>query len=387
MKPRILMIINTEWYFLSHRLSLAKALQDQGCEVVIVAAVERGCQKVIEDEGFRFIPLRLQRKSIFLCKELATIWELIRLYKAEHPVLVHHITIKPVLYGSIAAITVGIPAVINTIPGLGYIFLGADWRSRFLRSVISVAYRIVLSGRHVRAIYQNPEDMGIFVANKLVPQERAVLIRGSGVNIHQFMPSVEPTGTPIILLASRLLWDKGVGELVDASRLLRQEGIECRVVIVGMPDFENPNAISNETLADWQSEGAIEWWGLRGDMPAVLKMVHIVALPTYYPEGVPKILLEASASGRPIVTTDVPGCREIVRHGVNGLLVPPHDVAALVDALRLLLHEPAIRRKMGARGRVIAETEFSEEQVIRETLIVYSELLNEKWPSMGRGQS
>ncbi len=180
------------------------------------------------------------------------------------------------------------------------------------------AYRVALSGQQTRVIFQNPDDRALFVSRSVVPIDRTVLIRGSGVDVSQFVPSSEQSGLPIVLLASRLLWDKGVGELVEASRRLKKDGIACRVVLVGVPDPGNPKAIPVSLLERWQAEGVVEWWGLRNDMPEVLKAASIVVLPSYR-EGIPKILLEAAASGRPIVTTDTPGCREIVRHGENGL--------------------------------------------------------------------
>ena len=376
----ILIVVNAEWYFWSHRLSFARTLRDHGCQVTIAAAVERGYQQAIEKEGFRFIPLQLQRRSFNPRRELASLFELVRLYRKERPALVHHITIKPVLYGSLAAKVAGVPAVINTIPGLGYLFLQTGLRGSILRCGALAAYRLALSGKHLKVIMQNPDDLQIFVSAKVVPIERVILIRGSGVNIHEFVPSPEPPGPPVVLLAARLLWDKGVGELVEASRLLKQNSVECRVVIVGEPDPENPNSIPTESLNGWQKEGIIEWWGLRDDMPSVLRMANIVALPSYYPEGVPKILIEAAASGRPIVTTDTPGCREIVRHGENGFLVPTQDPIALAGALHTLLNDTALRMKMGSRGREIAVAEFSEERVIKETLAVYRELLGDRFP-------
>lgn len=378
MSPRILIVVNAEWYFWSHRLSLAKALQAHGCTVVIAAAVERGYQSAIEGQGLRFIPLHLQRRSISPSAELASLHELFQLYRRERPDLVHHVTIKPVLYGSLAARVSGVPAVINTIPGLGYVFMESN--GRLLREAISAVYALALSGRHVRVIFQNPDDRQIFVSRKLVSPERAVVIRGSGVDVYRFVPSPEPSGIPIVLLASRLLWDKGVGELVEASRRLRQDGVSCRVVLVGVPDDENPNSIPVAMLEGWHAEGVIEWWGLRDDMPNVLRQATIVTLPSYYPEGVPKILLEAAAAGHPLITTDTPGCREVVHHGENGFLVPVRDATALADAIRVLLQDARLRVPMRAKSRELAVAEFSEERVLDETLRVYRELLGAQWP-------
>jgi len=379
MNLRILLVVNSEWYFWSHRLSLAKALRDAGCDVVVVAAVERGYDESIVAEGLRFIPLRLQRRSMAPHWELASIWELFHLYQRERPDLVHHVTIKPVLYGSIAAKAARIPLVINAIPGLGYMFLGSGWHGRLRQQMALAAYRVALSGQQTRVIFQNPDDRALFVSRSVVPINRTVLIRGSGVDVSQFVPSPEQAGLPIVLLASRLLWDKGVGELVEASRHLKKDGIACRVVLVGVPDPGNPKAIPVSLLEHWQAEGVVEWWGLRNDMPEVLKASSIVVLPSYR-EGIPKILLEAAAAGRPIVTTDTPGCREVVCHGENGLLVPPYDSKALAQALQRLLQDPVLRAQMGMRSRTIATSEFSKAQIIKETLSVYSELLRERWP-------
>jgi len=378
--PRILIVINADWYFCAHWLPLAKALQAKGCEVVVAATLERGERDTIEAEGFEFIPIHIRRRLTAPWWELASLWELFRLYRKKHPDLVFHMTIKPVIYGSVAARLAGVSSVLNAIPGLGRIFLGSGARGRVLRWAALWAYRIALSARRVRVIFENPDDQKTFVSLGLVTQERTILIRSRGVNIDQFSPSLEPDGIPVVLLASRLLWDKGVGELVEASRQLRSMGVNCRIVLVGIPDPENPNSVPTHTLEGWRADGIIEWWGLRNDMPAVLEMATIVVLPSYYPEGVPRILLEAAASGRPIVTADAPGCREIVRNGENGLLVPTRDSEALAEAIGLLLRDPALRARMGIQGRKIAVTEFSEQQVIGDTLAVCQELLGDRWP-------
>jgi glycosyltransferase involved in cell wall biosynthesis len=219
----------------------------------------------------------------------------------------------------------------------------------------------------------------MFVERHLVPAGRAVLIRGSGVDVRAFSPSEEPEGVPVVLLASRLLWDKGVREFVEAARKLRGRGQACRFVLVGVPDKENPEAVPEATLRAWSAEGIVEWWGLRDDMPAVLRQAALVVLPSYR-EGIPKILLEAAAGGRPIVTTDVSGCREVVRDGENGLLVPPRDASSLAEAIATLLRDRSLRERMGRRGREIAVSEFSEEVVIAATLSVYRDALGSDWP-------
>ena len=382
---RVLFVVNAEWYFLSHRLALARALRDAGFEVTVAAAEERSQGAVIERAGFGFIPLKLRRRSTNLWREAGLVRELARVYRRVRPNVVHHVSIKPVLYGSLVARALRVPAVINAVPGLGYLFVQPGLRGALLRRAGLTAYRLALAGRNVRVIMQNPEDLGMFVDHRVVPAGRAILIRGSGVDVDRFVPQPEPDGVPVVMLPSRLLWDKGVGDLVEAARLLRTAGVACRVVLVGIPDPENPKSIPEANIEAWRSEGIVEWWGHHEDMPDVLAGASIVALPTCYGEGVPKALLEGAASGRPLIATDVPGCREIVRPGENGFLVPPRDAVALAVAIRRLVEDSALRSRLGARSREIAVSEFSEQIVIRETLAVYRELLGNRSPATEGG--
>jgi glycosyltransferase involved in cell wall biosynthesis len=224
-------------------------------------------------------------------------------------------------------------------------------------------------------LFQNIENQRFFVAEGVVREDQTVVIRGVGVDVRTFVPRPKPPGSPVLMLASRLLWDEGVGDFVEAVRLLKRDGVVCRAVIVGKPDTENPHALPLEVLGQWEAEGVIELWGHETDMPTVLGQAAVVVLPTFYPKGLPKILLEATASACPIVATDVPGCRGVVRHGENGLLVPPHNPPALAAALVELLRHPQRRAAMGALGRARAEQDFSEEQVCAETLQVDRDLL------------
>lgn len=374
MTRKILIVVNAEWYFYSHRRPLALALRSRGYDVVVAAGVERGRREAIEAEGFRFIPLELGRRSMNPARELGSFLALRRLYMRERPDVVHHFTIKPVIYGSLAARLASVPAVINTIPGLGWTFHGSGLGRRLLRRVVEAGYRLALSGRAVQTIFQNGEDRDDFVAKGLVRSDRATVVRGSGVNVTEFQPSPEPPGEPVVVLPSRLLWDKGVGEFVEAARLLRARRSGCRMVLVGGPDAGNPNSVPAETLSRWNEEGAVEWWGLRTDMPDVLARSTLVVLPSYG-EGVPKALLEGAASGRPLVATDTRGCREIVHDGFNGLLVPVRDSVALADAVERLLREPETRRSMGIRSRELAVGEFGEARILEETLAVYDRAL------------
>lgn len=375
-RARVLFVTNVEWYFLKHHLLLARALRARGLEVAVAAAVERNQGDAISAAGFRFIALRMERRSASVPDVLRGIAELYRLYRKEMPDLIHHATIKPVICGSIAARLARAPAVLNTIPGLGYIFIGQDRKSRLRRRAAILAYRAALAGSPSLAIFQNPDDRDLFLQHGIVQPGRSRLIRGVGVNIEKFQPSaaVAPGDVPIVLLASRLLWSKGVGELVEATRLLKAKGMRFRTVLAGEPDDSNPDSLPRSMLRQWEREGIIEWWGLRDDMPAVMHEATVVVLPSYR-EGLPTVLVEAAAAGKPVIAADVPGCREIVRHGENGLLVPPRDPGATAEAVARLLGDAALRAEMGRRGREIVAREFSDEVVIRQMLQVYEEFL------------
>ncbi len=371
-RKKLLFVVTEDWYFCSHRLGLAAAAQRAGFEVSVLTRVAAH-GPTIRAAGVRLIESTLNRRSRSAFGELREIWRLIRLYRRERPDIVHHVAMKPVLYGSIAAFFSG-ASVVNALGGLGHIYSSHCLKARAMRAVIGVALRLTLGGTKRRLILQNPEDRKVLLRANLVRPENVRLIRGAGVDLEEFSPRAEQPGIPIVALAARLLWSKGVGEFVAAARLLNNTGAQARFVLVGDVDEDSPDSIRREQVEEWAASGEVEWWGHCADMPLVFSRSHVVCLPSYYGEGVPKSLIEAAASGKPIVTTDWPGCREIVRDGDNGFLVPPRSVAALVEAIGRLLSEPELRQRMGSRGRYIAEAEFSLESVVQDTLSVYREL-------------
>jgi len=374
-RPKLLYFITEDWVFCSHRLPLALAAQDAGYDVAVVTHVsEHG--DAIRQAGIRLIPFNLSRRGMNLLSELVVLARLVILYRKEKPDLVHNVAMKPVLYGSLAARLSGVTRVVNALTGLGYFFTSDQPKARLLRPVIGSAFRALLNSRGSLLILQNQDDRAMFIRKRFINKEQIRLIRGSGVDTAAFPPSPEPSGIPVVMLASRMLWDKGIKEFVEAARQIKARGVDARFVLVGDTDTHNPTAISNEQLTAWQTEGVIEWWRRRDDMPAVLAKAHIVCLPSYR-EGLPKVLLEAASCGRPIVTTDTPGCREVVSNGENGLLVPVRSTVDLAAALQLLIEKPELRKKMGPKGREIVIGEFGVEKVISETMAVYRELLNQ----------
>ncbi|MCH8998788.1 MAG: glycosyltransferase family 4 protein, partial [Proteobacteria bacterium] len=307
--------------------------------------------------------------------ESAAVAELIGIYRRERPDMVHQVAMKPVLYGSFAAMVAGVPAVINALAGMGYVFTSSAAKARLLRPLIKTGFHWLLDRANARLILQNPDDVAAMGAGTVAPK-RIALIRGSGVDTKAFAPEPEPGGTPIAVMVSRMLWDKGVGELVEAARILKERKAPVEVVLVGPPDPENPASISEQQLRDWEASGEVAWWGERSDIAQIWAKSHIAVLPSHR-EGLPKSLLEAAACGRPMVATEVSGCREVVRPGETGLLVPPHDPKRLADALERLAAEPELRRRMGSAARELVERELSQEVVVEQTMALYRELLPE----------
>ena len=375
-KFKILFLVTEDYYFWSHRLPIACAARDAGFEVIVATRVQNYAKRIIQ-EGFKLIPIGLRRHRKNPLKEIISIIELIKIYRTEHPDIVHHVAMKPVLYGTTAARIAKIPIIINALAGLGYVFISDRSRANILRFLISVAFRLTLNSQNTKLIIQNPDDFEFLVTSGLVKPDNVTLIKGSGVDTCEFVPAPEHEGEPIILLVSRMLWDKGVKEFVDSAKLLVEGGTRARFVLIGRNDPANPTSIPTSTLESWQNQNYVEWWGYREDIRAVLQKSHVVCLPSYR-EGLPKVLIEAAACGRPIVTTDTPGCREIVRDGENGFCVPIRDANALAKAIRRLIDDPVLRKKMGKRGREIALKEFSVDKIISETLALYKKLLSEK---------
>ncbi len=365
-------VVTEDWYFVSHRLTLAIAAREAGYDVSVVTRV-RDQGALIERAGLRLIPWEQVRGGLNPLRESASLARLVATYRREKPDLVHHVALKPALMGSVAARLAGVPRVINAVAGLGWLYSSGSGLAGAMRPAVRVALAGLFRGRGVFTLVQNPDDRRMFEDLGVAPS-RIRMIAGSGIDLALFPPSEEPPGVPTVVLPARMLYDKGVGELVEATRMLRERGVALRVVLAGAPDPQNRASIPEARLAAWVREGLVEHPGHVTDIPALLAASHIVCLPSYR-EGLPKALLEAAAAGRPIVTTDVPGCREVVRDGDNGLLVPARDAAALANALGRLIGDRSLRLAMGRRGRARAEAEWAAPAVIRQVLALYEDAL------------
>jgi glycosyltransferase involved in cell wall biosynthesis len=373
---KILLFANTEWYLYNFRLGLAEALRAQGHQVILLSPPGPYGER-LRQLGFDWRPFPFSTRSTNPLAEFNVIRRLVALYRAERPDLLHHFTIKCVLYGSLAARLAGNPPVLNAVTGLGHIFTDPGLKARLLRPLARACYRLALGGEKRRTIFQNQEDRDYFVNSGLVAAAGSHLIRGSGGSGDKFRPAKlrrEEGDPPVVLFASRLLREKGVFELLAAARASTAAGSTFRLLIAGDLYPENPSSLTPADLETLRGTPGVEYLGHVDDMPALLARTDIVVLPSYR-EGTPRILVEAAAAGKPIVATDIAGCRGVVEDGVNGLLVPVRDVPALADALRKVLADAELRERFGRAGRRIFEAGFSEELVLSRTLAVYRELL------------
>ena len=374
-KRRILYVDNRVKYVCSHRIPWLRGAEEAGFDVH-VTTLTAGDPSKIREAGFTYHSISAQGRSNNPLHEAQLVRRLYQLYKNLNPDIVHHITLRSILYGGLASSLMQGPRVINGVTGLGYLFSSHDLQVRLVRKAVLWAVRALTRRGHVY-IFQNPDDEQLFQAHDVVRPAASVLIKGSGVNMEHFDRKPVPSGTPVVLFPARMLWHKGVQEFVDAARQVKARGKDARFVMVGSIDADNPAGVPAGQLKHWEDEGVIEWWGYQESMPEVFAQSNIVCLPSAYREGVPKVLIEAASCGRPIVTTDMPGCREIVRDGENGYLVPPRNADTVAEAINRLLENPQLRLTMGEKGSELVRREFSIEHVVSSTLDVYESALAE----------
>lgn len=368
---------NTDWYLYNFRLSTALELRSHGHEVLLVSPPGEFGER-FDRHGLRWITVPMDRASLNPIRELGVLRDLRRVLAEERPDLLHSFTMKCAIYGAIAARSAGIPAVVHAVAGMGYVFASDSVKARALRPLVGALMRGTLSNGNSRVILQNPDDAEAMTRARIVAADRIRIIRSSGVNLSRFQPGERGgTGSRLrVLLASRLVREKGVEDYVEAARLLRASGRDIEFLLAGMPDPGNPGSVSREEVERWVGDGLVNWLGHVDDMPALMSTIDVMVLPSYYREGVPKSLIEAAACGLAIITTNLPGCREVVaQHGIDGLHVDPRSAASLARQLAALDEDRDLLRRLGQRARHNAMNHFDERMVIRRTLEVYSELL------------
>jgi glycosyltransferase involved in cell wall biosynthesis len=374
MTPRIVYVVTEDWYFMQHRLPMAYAARDAGFEVHVLSRIS-DCRAAIEAAGFVPHPLTWRRGSVSPSAAVGAVAEVRKALRQIAPSIVHNVALKPVLLGSLACLRLPRLGVVNSIAGLGSAFLDPSLRARTQRLAMRFMLRGLLNRKLTRTIVQNPDDRAALEAVG-VQGAKIVLIPGSGVDTDLLQPMPEPPLPIRVAFAGRMLEDKGVRSLVEAHRRLRGQGHDIELLLAGTPDPENPTSISEQELRIWGREPGVTWLGHVEDIRTLWAESHIAVLPSRR-EGLPKSLLEAAACGRPLVATDVPGCREVARPGHTGLLVPADAPGPLAEAIAALAADPELRQRMGAAARALAVSKFSAADIGRQTANVYRRLLAE----------
>lgn len=372
MHRRLLFLINSPNFFLSHRLPLAIAARDNSYDVH-VATSDGEAVAEIERMGFPHHKIAISRSGKNFFHEIISILTIWHLFYVLRPSIVHLVTIKPVLYGGLAARITGLPAMVAAISGLGSLFTH-DGQKKLLSCLVATLYRIVLEHPNCRIIFQNPDDQMVLSRLGAIRHNQARMIRGSGVDLQAYPYLPEPKETPVVTMAARLLCEKGVKEFINAARLLHERGISVKFQLCGEPDPGNPGSVTHEQLTIWNEHNHVCVLGHQHNIAKQYIKSNIVCLPSYYREGLPKTLMEAAACGRAVITTDSPGCRDAIVPQKTGILVPPRNEIALADAIQKLIDNKPLRQAMGKAGRKLAEKEFGVDKIISEHLAIYHEL-------------
>ncbi|MCK4840909.1 MAG: glycosyltransferase family 4 protein [Methylococcales bacterium] len=372
---KLLFVLNESSYFLSHRMAIGLDAVNRGWEVHVAAP--GACPESLNNTGIKFHSIKLSRKGSNPFYELRTILILYKLFKEISPDIAHLITIKPYLYGGIAARLARVPSVVSAVAGLGILFSSQNLKYRVLRSLLYPLFKLSLGHKSQKVIFQNRDDRKLLLDWSVLSLEKSVIIRGSGVDLNLCPYTPEPKGVAVVSFAARLLIDKGVEVFASASRILKERGVNVHFWLIGEPDNGNPNTVSEAQLKEWQSEGLVELLGLRNDIPELFASSNIVVLPSFYGEGLPKVLVEAAACGRAVITTNHPGCRDAIEPDKTGILIPIKDSLALANAIEYLIDNPQIRNDMGVAGRILAENEYAIEIIVEAHVRIYNDLLKQ----------
>ena len=371
---KLIYLVTEDWYFWSHRLPMARAARDAGFDVSVATRVGQHGER-IRAEGFGLHALRWRRGSVNPMSQLAAVREIARLYRRERPDIVHHVSMKPVVLGGLAARWAGVPAVVNALTGLGTVFIANGVKARLARPPFFAVLGRLLKRPASHVIMQNEDDRRTLLGLGLLTQNRVTVLPGSGVDGDAFPPLPDPPSPPIVAaFVGRMLEDKGVRTLVEAQQALWAKGTPVDLHLVGPPDPENVTSIPLGELDRWNALPGISWLGQRDDIRSIWEAAHIAVLPSRR-EGLPKSLLEAASCGRPIIATDVPGCREVAREGENALLVPPDDPAALADALATLASDGDRRRRFGTASRSLVQQQFLADQIGSAVVALYTSIV------------
>jgi glycosyltransferase involved in cell wall biosynthesis len=374
-------VANWDWVIYNFRYALATSLKKQGYEVVLVSPDGRYVKEL--QRHFRWVEWPLERRSLNPLEEISAIWQLAQIYKEQRPDLIHHDTIKPNLYGALAAqintwrgVWDEPPQLLNSFMGIGFLFSERK-KARILRSVVLPLMRSAMNRRNVFTTFSNRADRDTFIELGLIESANSRVMVSEFVNTDRFQSrnGQSSEGKLIVLMAARLLWDKGVQEFVSAAQMLQESRTLIEFWLAGEPDTETPGFVPEQRLREWDQAGVINWLGYCSDMPEVLRQADIAVLPTHYNEGLPRFLVEAGATGLPLIATDIEACRRVVEDGKNGFVIPKRNPEQLAKAIEKLAQDASLRKAMGEMSREKVIAEFAEEEVIEEWLDLYEHLL------------
>ncbi len=368
----LVFLLTEDWFFASHFLARAQAARAAGWRVILIAGESEAAAR-LHAAGIELIAVDFSRRRLNPLAELRLALQLARLYRRLKPDVAHHIALKPIIIGGLAARLAGVRAIVNAPTGLGFVFSSTKPLAKILRPFVTLGLRLTLSPKGAKVIFENPDDMDYLTAARMLRPGAAVLIPGAGVNLDEFSPAPPPPGAIRVILIARMIRAKGIATFCEAARLLRGQ---AEFILVGAPDPGNPDSIPAAELRAWADEGILTWLGPRSDIAALLGGAHIACQPSTYGEGLPKSALEAMAAGRPLAASNIPGLREAVVDGQTGILIPPGDAPALAAALAKLIASPALRARMGAAARARAAEKFSEPRICTQTLLVYEALIS-----------
>jgi len=367
----IVFIVSEDWYFVSHRFHLATAAIEKGFSVTLLTNVSK-YRSLIEESGIKVIDWRINRSGLNVFLDIRAILRIFHVIRQCNPDIIHAVAIKPVVYSAFVSMLSSVKIRIFALGGLGFSFSSNKTLMQLVRPLLIVVLRLLLRGSRTRLILQNQDDIELFLRKKIIEIDKVRLIRGAGVNTQKYCPSKFDSNPELVILPARMLWDKGISEFVTCAKQFKENGINTRFCLIGSPDKYNPESIPLQKLKEWSDKGYVEWWGQQDNMNKVYSQSAVVCFPSYR-EGLPKSLLEAASCGIPIVAFDVPGCREIIKDGVNGFLVPFKDTVALYSAIEKLLNDPNLRDTMGRSGRELVIKEFSKEIIASQTMKVWNE--------------
>jgi len=371
---RVLFVITEDWALISHRLHLVEAAINAGYEVALATRVNKN-RKNLEDRGIKVFEWKFHRGSLNPIKEIIAIFSLCKILLVFKPHIIYAVAQKPVIYAGLARKIFNQTAFVGTLGGVGFVFTNKSLKAAVLKPLLILLLKFALVGKKTRLILQNNDNINTIKKINIINKNYIRLVKGAGVEIKKFLPSKIPLTTTIVILPGRMLWDKGVGEFVRVAKRIKERNIKARFVLVGDVDMDNPESIKQVQIDKWIESGIIEQWGRCDDMEKVYRKSSIVCLPSYN-EGLPKVLLEAGSSSRPIVVFDVPGCREVIKNKVNGFSVKFKNETELETALVKLINDKKLCEKMGKNGRKIVEKYFASEMINTQTFNIWNEVVN-----------